>query len=915
MADETGGSVVVKFGVQLGDLLSGLGHAKDAVKETTEGMKSHLEIFMHGIEQVSMAFGALAAVVGGGKLFAEAINETKAITSESVKLGRAMGITTTEASYMREALLGIGSNADSAMTAVGALTKTLMRSPEVFERLGVETKDANGQFRPMADILVDVNEKFAKMTDGTGKNIAMAEVFGRAWRECAPAMKLTKEQMEEGRKEAIALGLVVGVENVQAAREHTIAMNGMKSVLHAMEKAIGDAVMPVLTELANWFRVIGPGAVTVIKVAISALTALFWMFGLGCTVLNETVELAFDSIESVITTAMKVAERAIHLDWAGAKREWDKGAADLEEIVTKHMDNMVSAADKANKHVADSINPPTATKSKGDEDAPTGLKGKGKGDMGEWEADLKKQEIAYAKANDMREMSKAAIAKYWADIAAANTVGLSAQEKSALDSKVAESELAMLKQAKSNRDKMRSEEITATEAHAKAQVQIDVARAQSEKDTGQITEEQFVARQVALTQRQFAVEAKAQSERIALARAEAADKPAEYKAALDKMTALQDKFTAEMMKQADALAKYQSAQAKAKADEAISLAQSSGQFLVDIDRATAQNELSIGNITQAQMLAQEKGFLDRSYALELDAGQKRLAAIIAEHGIESAEAGAAYNKLVALRQKYELDVTKVAGQSVAEQSKELIALRGTMTGVFDSAFNTIYDRTKSFNVKMHELFKNLGKAFIEELVFKPLSAYLAGQAQQLASTITTGTAKVAAQSATEGTMTAASLAGSIARVANDWWASAQSVAATAASAVANIAAKAWEAAASVYAAIAGIPYIGPFLAPAMAIGAAVLVGGFAAHIASAEGGFDIPSGMNPITQLHEQEMVLPKAQANAVRDMAAGKGGGGGSTTVVINAMDAHSVKRLFMNNPGALSAAIQHAKKNGHFS
>ncbi len=44
--------------------------------------------------------------------------------------------------------------------------------------------------------------------------------------------------------------------------------------------------------------------------------------------------------------------------------------------------------------------------------------------------------------------------------------------------------------------------------------------------------------------------------------------------------------------------------------------------------------------------------------------------------------------------------------------------------------------------------------------------------------------------------------------------------------------------------------------------------------ASAAGGYDIPSGVNPMTQLHEEEMVLPAKYANAIRDMS----GGGGAT-------------------------------------
>jgi hypothetical protein len=57
---------------------------------------------------------------------------------------------------------------------------------------------------------------------------------------------------------------------------------------------------------------------------------------------------------------------------------------------------------------------------------------------------------------------------------------------------------------------------------------------------------------------------------------------------------------------------------------------------------------------------------------------------------------------------------------------------------------------------------------------------------------------------------------------------------------------------------------------------------------SASQGFDIPAGMNPLTQLHEQEMVLPKALANPLREMLAA--GGGGGLTVNVSAMDTQGV-------------------------
>lgn len=96
----------------------------------------------------------------------------------------------------------------------------------------------------------------------------------------------------------------------------------------------------------------------------------------------------------------------------------------------------------------------------------------------------------------------------------------------------------------------------------------------------------------------------------------------------------------------------------------------------------------------------------------------------------------------------------------------------------------------------------------------------------------------------------------------------------------QITAQAGVAGAAAVASTAAIPFIGPALAPAA--GAAAFSAAMAfAPFASASGGYDIPAGLDPITQLHAQEMVLPAKHAKVIRNLAddgPGQGGGGGDT-------------------------------------
>jgi hypothetical protein len=89
------------------------------------------------------------------------------------------------------------------------------------------------------------------------------------------------------------------------------------------------------------------------------------------------------------------------------------------------------------------------------------------------------------------------------------------------------------------------------------------------------------------------------------------------------------------------------------------------------------------------------------------------------------------------------------------------------------------------------------------------------------------------------------------------------------------------AAGNAYKAVVGIPIVGPALAPPAAALAYAGVLAFGAKVPSAAGGFDIPAGANPLTQLHEKEMVLPAKYADAIRQMTETKEGRGDAPPIV----------------------------------
>lgn len=60
-----------------------------------------------------------------------------------------------------------------------------------------------------------------------------------------------------------------------------------------------------------------------------------------------------------------------------------------------------------------------------------------------------------------------------------------------------------------------------------------------------------------------------------------------------------------------------------------------------------------------------------------------------------------------------------------------------------------------------------------------------------------------------------------------------------------------------------------------------MVAGMAIAEVSAEGGYDIPAGKNPLVQAHETEMILPRAEANVIRGLSRENRGALGALTII----------------------------------
>lgn len=302
---------------------------------------------------------------------------------------------------------------------------------------------------------------------------------------------------------------------------------------------------------------------------------------------------------------------------------------------------------------------------------------------------------------------------------------------------------------------------------------------------------------------------------------------------------------------------------------------------LEMEKDAADQALANGRISQLERLDLEIEFENRRYQTAYDALQERIALAEQDPTYSQTAIDKLKGQMAELGQGHERTQAKNEGKRESQRRKDapnvMEMLQDGGKNVWQEAqqqmgqaFTAMLTRTQNFRTAMNNFFKSMGQTFIQEMVTKPLMGMMQRMVQESAiykmifstkDTLETAAAsKTAETKATETTSV--------------------------------VTANATQAASGAAASQASIPYVGPILAVAAmaAIMAAVmgLMGGgggsqtttTTTRIPSAAGGWDIPAGINPLTQLHENEMVLPAEHAQTIREMA-GQSGGDDSTIII----------------------------------
>lgn len=297
--------------------------ARDLKQFGDEG-KTSMERVAGPLAALQSKFVAIGAVLAGGAVFRQAVTEAAAFTEESMKLGNALGISATEASTFIAALADIDVSSQEFVTASKGLTKELKNNEEGLNAMGLVTRDAAGNLRPLNELMVDAVDVLNGYKAGTDRALAGQALFGKGFDINGNLVKLNSETLKENAELQKSLGLIVGQDNVDAWQAYDQAMDQSSLTMKAMRTTIGNALIPVLTKLGEWFVSIGPGAITVIKGAIGGLIGAFWALKNGVTVVWEVINAMVVTVAEPLRALAAAIVKIGTGDFRGAWGEFQK---------------------------------------------------------------------------------------------------------------------------------------------------------------------------------------------------------------------------------------------------------------------------------------------------------------------------------------------------------------------------------------------------------------------------------------------------------------------------------------------------------------------------------------------------------------------------------------------------------------
>lgn len=472
-----------------------------AVRAATGGsaaVQSQVGRISAAVESMNGYFAAFAVAIGAGLGVKRLVDEAAGMTEAAMDMARALGITTNEASAVRAALEDVGATPEEFTTAAKGMSKQLKANEDDLKAMGLATRDAAGNLRPMNDLMIDGIAIANSYREGADRNIAAQVLFGKGVDGTSKLLLYSRQAFEEGSQAARDLGTEIGAKAVAAWQSFDAASDRATLSVRGLVNVAGQALMPVVTDIIRAFNAAMPAAVAVTKFALGSLTAAFLYVKNGVVVLWETINAMVITVAEPIRALGEAVGKALVGDFAGAAAAIKGVPSTIVAAWGTAFDRMTEMSVETRNRVAALFGPDSfAGKGGGVEGTNTARTGKpAKADKAEkpeaeksmmayYQAQLEQEKLVAARMDATRDYSMQQETAYWQNLL--DTAELTGKDRIEIGRRVARLEVDILREAAKQGQQILLERLHAKEAAALDGVAAAQMEAQASYDLEEIT--------------------------------------------------------------------------------------------------------------------------------------------------------------------------------------------------------------------------------------------------------------------------------------------------------------------------------------------------------------------------------------------------------------------------------------------
>jgi hypothetical protein len=203
-----------------------------------------------GRNMTRMVTGPIAALATG---MVGLQARTGQYANELLDLSEITGISTDALQEWHNVARVAGISSDALTNAASGLSRRMRgiseesgAAHEAAERLGLSFKDANGQLLDTDDIMSDAIARLSQMEPGLERASLAGDLFGRRWEQIAPILGVGADEIENARRQAHELGMVMDGDALRAADGFRQEWELLRDRIAASGRTLATQFLPIM---------------------------------------------------------------------------------------------------------------------------------------------------------------------------------------------------------------------------------------------------------------------------------------------------------------------------------------------------------------------------------------------------------------------------------------------------------------------------------------------------------------------------------------------------------------------------------------------------------------------------------------------------------------------------------------------